>query len=485
MINNIKSSLSNFNDKKIIIFVTLISVFFLCINLTLIAYDFYFFAIIPFLIILAYLYFTTLDLVFFIAVFATPLSFELVAEEFNLGLSLPSEPLLFGILIFFILKLLGEKPLSRSLVSHPVSLFVMLQMGWMFITILTSQLPFVSFKYWLMQLWFVFPVFFFGHMVMNNKKRIHLFFILLIVSVSLTVFYTTINHAFNGFSAQSGKWVMYPFYNDHTAYGAVLALLLPVVLGLSIKSNLGKFAKTYLLIASAVMMIGIFLSYSRATWLSIALSLGFYFILVFKIKFRWLFFSFLFVAGIVYLNFNTIMMRLEKNKQDSSKHFVEHVQSITNIRTDASNLERINRWKAAFRMVQDYPIFGTGAGTYQFLYAPYQKSKDRTIISTNAGTLGNAHSEYITPLVERGVFGLLFFLGIIVSVYITGIRAYNRLKDKELRMIIAVILTGLFSYLMHGFMNNFLDTENANVIFWGFIAIIVRLSILQKMNQTE
>ena len=82
----------------------------------------------------------------------------------------------------------------------------------------------------------------------------------------------------------------------------------------------------------------------------------------------------------------------------------------TNISTDASNLERINRWQAAIRMYEDHPVLGFGPGTYQFEYAPYQMSQEKTAISTNAGDRGNAHSEYIGPLSEEGLPGMLLVI---------------------------------------------------------------------------
>jgi len=470
------------NDRKSKILILAIALLFLSINLFFISREFYLFALCPLILILLYFYFTALDLVFFAAVFLTPLSFELLSEELNLGISIPAEPMFFGILLLFILKTLYERPLISKLLRHPVSIFIMLQMMWMLITTLTSQIPLVSVKFFIMQLWFIIPVYYFGQTIFENKNKIYLFLILIIVSVSLTSIYTTVHHALFAFGEQEGKWVMQPFYNDHTAYGAILAMILPVAIGIGFRSSMGKFTRIYLLIATLVISIGIYLSYSRATWLSIALALGFYLILVFRIKFKYIAFASLLVGGLLFLNYDQLMFKLEKNRQDSSKNIVEHIQSITNISTDASNLERINRWKAAFRMIDDYPIFGTGPGTYQFLYAPYQKFKDKTIISTNAGTLGNAHSEYIGPLVERGILGLVFFLCIIISAFVTGIKTYYRVHDKETKMIIATTLTGLVSYLMHGVMNNFLDTENASVIFWGFIAIIVRVSVFSKQD---
>ena len=67
----------------------------------------------------------------------------------------------------------------------------------------------------------------------------------------------------------------------------------------------------------------------------------------------------------------------------------------------------------AVRMFMDKPWVGHGPGTYMFLYAPYQRPSEKTIISTNGGNRGNAHGEYLSALCESGALGLLTFLGLL------------------------------------------------------------------------
>jgi hypothetical protein len=38
-------------------------------------------------------------------------------------------------------------------------------------------------------------------------------------------------------------------------------------------------------------------------------------------------------------------------------------------------------------------------------------------------------------------------------------------------------VVGLISYYIHGFLNNFLDTDKASVPVWGFMAILVALRL--------
>jgi O-antigen ligase len=270
---------------------------------------------------------------------------------------------------------------------------------------------------------------------------------------------------------------MSPFYNDHTAYGAILAFFIPIVTYYAFAKNHTKTNKLFALIVLGILIIAIVLSYSRAAWISVCAALGIYLIILLKINYKWILLGIGLVLGIFFSYQTEILATLERNKQDSSTDFVEHVQSISNISSDASNLERINRWQAALRMYNERPILGWGPGTYQFLYAPYQLSKSKTIISTNAGDKGNAHSEYIGPMAECGFLGLITFLTITISVIITALQNYKYGKTQEVRNISLAALLGFITYLAHGLLNNFLDSDKASVPFWGFIAIIVTLNI--------
>jgi len=172
-----------------------------------------------------------------------------------------------------------------------------------------------------------------------------------------------------------------------------------------------------------------------------------------------------------------ITIALERNREESSDDLGEHVQSISNISSDASNLERINRWNSALRMFKEKPIFGWGPGTYMFQYAPFQAAEDRTIISTNFGVQGNAHSEYLGPLAEQGVFGMGLMIALILVTTIKVIRLHARMPKGEDRRLLLATFLGLVTYYLHGALNNFLDTDKASVPFWAFTALVVLMDL--------
>ncbi|MCK5078588.1 MAG: O-antigen ligase family protein [Bacteroidales bacterium] len=475
----------NLIEKYKIYLVYAVSIAFIVLNCYLIIQDKYYALLTPILLIFLFLYIFSLDKLILLITFLTPIAINYKDPDMGIGITLPTEPLLLGVLVVFILKLFYDGGFNRKVVTHPVSIFIIINLIWLGITTITSEIPLVSVKFLIARLWFVVPFYFIGILLFKKVKNIKLFNWLYIIPLLIVIFYTLVNHAGYGFDKPSSNMVMKPFYNDHTAYGAVIAMFIPFFIGFSLSKSYTNSQRLASFIVLFLLIIGLIFSYSRAAWISISFALMVYAIIVFRIKFRWVLGGFLLLAGLFYMFSFQLIDRLESNKQDSSTDFAEHIQSMSNISSDASNLERINRWNCALRLYNERPFWGWGPGTYQFVYAPYQRSKEKTIISTNAGDMGNAHSEYIGPLSESGVLGMLTFIAIVIAVSITGLRVYKRADSKEVKLISLVILLGLMSYFAHGLLNNFLDTDKASVPFWGFIGILVSLDLYHTKKKSE
>jgi hypothetical protein len=205
-------------------------------------------------------------------------------------------------------------------------------------------------------------------------------------------------------------------------------------------------------------------------------------IFLFKINWRIIVLGIIVITSILFIYKDPISEKIASNKQSSSKDISKHLKSVSNIKNDASNLERINRWNSAIRMFKDKPLVGFGPGTYRFQYAPYQRSYEQTYVSTNAGSLGNAHSEYLSPLAETGLIGALIFFVLIALTIRTGRRIYIHAKSQEIKFLSIGILIGLFTYYFHGFLNNFLDQDKASAPFWSMIAILVALDVYHNQK---
>jgi O-antigen ligase len=140
-------------------------------------------------------------------------------------------------------------------------------------------------------------------------------------------------------------------------------------------------------------------------------------------------------------------------------------------------MERINRWKSALRMSAEKPLFGWGPATYQFIYAPYQIASEKTAISTNYGEGGNAHSEYLGALADSGIPGMVLYIVLVFAILYHAIILYNKTGDKHSALLVLTLITGLMTYIVHGALNNFLDTDKISALLWGMVAAVVSLDI--------
>ena len=439
----------------------------------------------PFLLILTIAAIFRFDLLIYLAVLVTPFSINLAQTGIGIGVSLPSEPLMFGIFLIFWIKILAEGGLDKRILKHPVTWMIFIHLGWYTITTFTSTMPVVSIKSALARYCYI-SVFYFSLLYLFIKKQnIHKFLWAYLLPLLAVCIITMLNQASAGFTEQNAHIAMVPYYNDHTAYAAVIALFIPVIIALLFESKISKILKSFIFIVAALLITAIVLSYTRAAWVALAGALGCLFIYLLKIK-NWVVYTGIGLVVLTYALFHVeITMFLERNDKTSSTDYAKHVQSIGNISTDDSNIERLNRWSCALRMFNEKPLFGYGPGTYMFQYGKFQKYSERSGISTNFAEGGGSHSEYLGPLSEQGILGPVTFILILAVLLQRTSTFLRRCGNRNTRVIAKGLVLGLVTYIIHGGLNYFLDTEKLAVPFWGFIACLVAFDIYYSEHQKQ
>ncbi|HRH10375.1 MAG TPA: O-antigen ligase family protein [Bacteroidia bacterium] len=440
---------------------------------------FYPYNMIPVGVIMGYIALFHLQrLVFFLAL-VTPLAISLKELHIteSLDMSLPSEPIMIVIMLLYIFNEMSSGITDKKFIRHPLTTIIIIQLLWMLVTSFTSSDIVVSIKFLISRLWFVFSCYVIMPFLFKDRENLIRFILCYATGLFIVIGITTVKHAAFNFNDKAADWIVSPFYNDHTAYGAAIAMFLPITFVFLIMKKVSPAIRIYSLILFFALALGLVLSFARASWLSLVVCIGILVTLLLGIRFRVLLLTFL-VSGILFYAFQTeILIALGRNNTDAEGGFANNVESVTNISTDASNLERLNRWSCAMRMFEDKPVFGWGPGTYMFKYAPYQLSREKTIISTNFGTNGNAHSEYLGPLAEQGLPGMLIMLFLLLYTTSLGYRLTYSMKERDDKLLVIAIFLGLMSYLIHGFLNNFLDTDKLSLPFWAFLAALVTFDL--------
>ncbi|MBM77495.1 MAG: hypothetical protein CL846_03360 [Crocinitomicaceae bacterium] len=470
--------------------ILLSSLVFIILNAILLVNEFYFLLPFPILLFILYLGVFRLDTLLLLIVFCTPLSFNF--EDLSIGgigFYFPTEPLLFILMLIFIGKSILKNDWSKHSphLLHPISIIIFFQLLWILITSISSEYPLVSFKFFLSRSWFVVPVYFFSILIFKkNLEKVYQFLLAFVIPLYFVLLITLFKHASMGFSEEAGHWVMWPFFKDHTSYGAIIALFIPIILGLITYYKNSFTVKFFLRAALVIFLIALYFSYTRAAWLSVVGALCVYILFYFKISFKWIVLLLSGVAIALLINSTELEYLLQKNNAEhTTENFSERLESMSNISSDASNLERLNRWNCAIKLFKERPILGWGPGTYSFVYAPYQDASDLTIISTNFGDGGNAHSEYLGPLAEQGILGMILMILMLIFFFYRASWLYIKTESQKLKGIIMMIILSLVTYFSHGVLNNYLDTDKASVPIWGMLAIFVAVDCYHSKTKTS
>lgn len=469
-------------NNRAIITAVIVTAAFLIADFFMLSHDLYWLLLLPLAGLALLLFMLRFETGLMVMALLTPFAVDIALLP-GMELSMPVEPMMILFTAIFIFRVLLQPGYDRRLLRHPVTIAVFASLGWMLITSATSSIPAVSFKYLAARLWFVIPFFFAAAHIFRQKERMWQFVACYAISLVVVILISTSKTLGNFHDLQTLHRVMQPFYNDHTAYGCVIGLFVPIVLHYLIEWRGKGWQWPLLLVSFVAMLVGLFFSYSRAAWISVLGAAAVYVAVRMGMKVRWMTLFFVVFVGLFFAYQSDVLYKLGKNKQDSSYDISGQVRSISNISTDASNLERLNRWASAFRMFEEHPVMGCGPGTYQFLYASYQRSYQLSTISTNSGNRGNAHSEYIGPLTEQGVPGAMLVLCVFFATFVTGVRVYRTAADPALGRLALAFTLSLLTYYIHGFFNNFLDTDKLSVPFWAFTAAVVAIDVVSEKKE--
>ena len=424
--------------------------------------------------------FLAIDKFLLLLIFLVPLSVQLrfIIPGTAADIFLPTELMLAGIMILMIFKIFVEREINRKVLLHPVSLVSYCMLGWDFVSSLTSTMPAVSIKSFIAKLWFFAGFYLLAAEIFRKPEKIRSYFYAYMLGMIPVILFYLFRMVQAGiFNQKAAYLAIRPFFNDHTSFGAALAFCLPVIVYFVAGKETSKRIRPVLYMLLLMFSAAFLFSYSRAAWLSLAAAVLVASLMFMRISWKIAFSALVIVMLVITMSWSDLMVMLSENRQESSGDIKSHLQSISNIRSDASNVERLNRWKSALRMFREKPVTGWGPATYQFKYAPFQIASEKTIISTNFGEGGNAHSEYLGSLAESGIPGLVFYICLLFVSIRKGIIIWRIHNDRQMRYLAIALVAGLITYVIHGALNNFLDTDKISALFWGMIAAIVAIDI--------
>lgn len=422
----------------------------------------------------------------YIGVFALPLSLSMQEVLGGAGLTFPTDLVALGLIFLILFKMVGERKFFFSFYNHPIFLTFVIWLTWMLITCIPSSMPGVSIKFTIAFIW-MFGGFYVASMfVFREMKNMVYFYLLIGISFSLVMMIIMFLYVSTGRNPFLLRFNPGPFFVDHTVFGAFSATLIPMAVLLAFSRG---FSRTFRLVSKGVLLfllMGLFFSYSRGAWLSMILGVGLMGMFILRPYLKKLIIPIVAVMGIAgYLLWANYDPGALSNQAVSRKNFYDHLRSVTNFKSDDSNAERINRWASAVKMWEDRPVFGFGPGTYAFQYGDYQRSWHRTLISTNRADNGTAHNEVMLALSETGLPGAIFTFLIFAVPIFMGLRGFDQTLNRYHRLLYLGSTFGILTYALHSLVNNFMDQDKIGVIIFGMAATITALDLYHRSNLEE
>ena len=126
---------------------------------------------------------------------------------------------------------------------------------------------------------------------------------------------------------------------------------------------------------------------------------------------------------------------------------------------------RTEIWKDSLGMVRDFPLLGTGFGTFGYVFPLYKMAAEKPLIYLHA------HNDYLEILVETGFVGLASLMAALVIFLYSALRALAGLAREENYFrffILAGALTGVFSMLVHSLADFGLQIPS-NALYFAFL----------------
>ncbi|NNE28290.1 MAG: O-antigen ligase family protein [Saprospiraceae bacterium] len=429
--------------------------------------------------------------IYWLLLFCIPLSVEVPISS-SLATDLPTEPLMVLFLIVGLIFLITHvHKLGKGFLLHPLTLILLLHIGWTFACTIVSDLFVVSLKYSLAKLWYLVSFFFLARFFLKAEKDWKTFLWIILIPLSLATLITVVRHSFFGFSFDKANSVTWPFFRNHVTYAATLVLFLPfAVLGRQWYPK-GHILRKVLWLLVGVLLVGIFFSYTRAAYISIFIAVGAYFVIRFKLTRLAVILSIgvASVMGLKMVQDNAYMHYAPEFKKTVTHYEFDNLVAATAKGEDISTMERVYRWVAGVFVIKAHPWMGVGPGNFYNFYQRYSLNAFSTYVSDNPDRSG-IHNYYLLMGVEQGIPGMIFFLILIVGVLDYGERIYHQSSSRAVKNFVMAILLCFIIILALLLINDMIETDKVGSFFFLCIALLVNIDlhnrkVLSPKNQME
>lgn len=245
-----------------------------------------------------------------------------------------------------------------------------------------------------------------------------------------------------------------------------------------------KWGKWFLVLTLLITTTLLFLSGSRAAYLSLFIE-SVLFILIF-LKFKSIFnqekSNILYLIIPILFSF-FISNQIFKKSNDSSGRYqsvTNRIEQTANLK-DASVNERFNMWNNAVTMIQKNPITGFGLGNWKIESIPYEKT------TANDHQISNhPHNDFLEITTETGILNGLIYLTLFIILVYLNLKIILKSEKEESKIIAIVSLLSILTYGIDAVFNFPLYRPTMQLSFCLFFALsLINSSTTQELTENK
>lgn len=250
---------------------------------------------------------------------------------------------------------------------------------------------------------------------------------------------------------------VYSTFGNPNNFAETIVMILPFVYAMFICTK-SKRTKTLLVLAFAVCMTALAMSYSRSCYVAFAIAT-----VVFILIYDW---RLLLPAGIIAIMCIPLLPETVMNR----------IFTIGSMQ-DSSNAYRPLIWEGVIRLIKDRGPAGIGIGPLAFadIYPSYANP-----IAISAP---HSHMLYMEILVELGILGVFGFFGFMYTTFKKGLSVVNQ-TDKTLRCMIIAGISGFAGISFTSCAEYIWFYPRVMFVFWIVAGLILAAARISKQKNT-
>ncbi|MCX7705789.1 MAG: O-antigen ligase family protein [bacterium] len=304
--------------------------------------------------------------------------------------------------------------------------------------------------------------------ILRRGEDVFLFVRILVISSLAIALYGILQHFGLDFLQWEIKNSALSTFGRRNFAGEYLVLILPWALMLLLITK--KFHRLFFALTFIILMLHLFLTFTRASWIGFIFSMLVVLFLILKFRL---------VPGIIKIALVFfIFFGIFKSHAGVFQFEPGTVKS------------RILIWKTCIELIKNRPIFGHGTGNFEIAYYKIAAESRDVLIPPNL-RVDKAHNDFLEIAVETGIIGLALFLFFIFTIYkmawsIFTIRN-NRQPEKfvsifAISSISGILVNSLASFPLQNTVGCFFFFLNCGILSRMYFTVLEQKAVEKKFN---